>query len=75
MIYQFSCCGRDKMKCILLLLLLGSSCLFHPRPMPLKDFPLKAKVEACSGLQTFRDSLEDNFAVCGVSDEAEPGGE
>ena len=43
--------------------------------MPLKDFPLKAKVEACSGLQTFRDSLEDNYAACGVSNEADPGGE
>ena len=69
------CSVRDKMKYILLLLLLGSSCLCHPRPLPVKDVSLKAKVEACGNLQTFRDSLEDNFAVCGVLNEAEPGDE
>ena len=41
----------------------------------MKDVSLKAKVEACGNLQTFRDSLEDNFAVCGVLNEAEPGDE
>ena len=43
--------------------------------MPLKDFPLKVKMEACNDLQPFRDSLEYNFPVCGVSNEAEPGDE
>ena len=71
LIHQFIC---DKMKCVPLLLLLGSSCLCPP----LKDSHLN--VETCSGLRTFMDSLEYDFAVhvgdvCKDSKEAKPRGE